>query len=104
MHIKRLLVNIYRFIKYSKARNIYKKGIRFDDYLPLNLKWLSEEKIETIIDVGAYTGQFALIARELFPNAHIHSFEPLPIAYQALVRTFSNDQTFNSYNEAFVTK
>jgi FkbM family methyltransferase len=31
----------------------------------------------TVIDVGANKGQFALLARSLFPNAQIHAFEPL---------------------------
>lgn len=30
----------------------------------------------TVIDVGAHTGQFALFARERYPDATIHCFEP----------------------------
>jgi FkbM family methyltransferase len=40
--------------------------------------------VETVIDVGANHGQFAKKARELFPNAIIHCFEPLPVAADAL--------------------
>lgn len=32
----------------------------------------------TVVDVGANVGQFALLARRLFPRAKIISFEPLP--------------------------
>jgi FkbM family methyltransferase len=32
----------------------------------------------TVIDVGASKGQFALFAQHRFPEAQIHSFEPLP--------------------------
>ena len=31
---------------------------------------------ETVVDVGANRGQFALAARHYFPNAEIFSFEP----------------------------
>src|SRR5439155_10543024 len=34
--------------------------------------------IATILDVGANVGQFALAATARFPNAVIHSFEPVP--------------------------
>jgi FkbM family methyltransferase len=33
---------------------------------------------QTVIDVGANRGQFALVARRCFPKARIISFEPLP--------------------------
>jgi FkbM family methyltransferase len=32
----------------------------------------------TVVDVGANRGQFALVARRIFPEAQIISFEPLP--------------------------
>jgi FkbM family methyltransferase len=34
--------------------------------------------LNTVIDVGANLGQFALLSRRVFPNATIHSFEPMP--------------------------
>jgi len=34
--------------------------------------------IRTIIDVGANTGQFAKMILDVFPEAYIYSFEPLP--------------------------
>jgi FkbM family methyltransferase len=43
----------------------------------------------TIIDVGANKGQFSLVARHLFPDAHIYAFEPLETArsrYESVVK------------------
>ena len=40
--------------------------------------------INTIVDVGANRGQFAEEALEFFPRAHVISFEPQPLAFQAL--------------------
>lgn len=38
----------------------------------------------TVVDVGANMGQFALAARTVWPAAVIHSYEPLPEAVEAL--------------------
>lgn len=38
---------------------------------------LSPFSFSTVVDVGANRGQFATVARRLFPNARIYSFEPL---------------------------
>jgi FkbM family methyltransferase len=35
-------------------------------------------KPNTIIDVGANVGQFAIASAKFFPNTSVHSFEPLP--------------------------
>ena len=48
---------------------------------------------KTVIDVGANVGQFAIAAAKLFPDAQVHSFEPLPEAVTLLkkhVRKFKN--------------
>ena len=37
-----------------------------------------EERFETVLDVGASRGQFALFSRESFPGTRIICFEPLP--------------------------
>lgn len=41
---------------------------------------------KTVIDVGANVGQFAIAAAKLFPEAHIHSFEPQPECVERLAR------------------
>lgn len=38
----------------------------------------------TVVDVGANTGQFALLALELFPQAQVHAFEPLAAPFARL--------------------
>lgn len=45
----------------------------------------------TVIDVGAHHGQFALLARELFPRARIFCVEPLPDALDRLRSTLKTD-------------
>jgi len=47
-------------------------------------RYLADFGFQTVLDIGANTGQFARKARRLFPAATIHSFEPLPDAFYAL--------------------
>ncbi len=47
-------------------------------FLDLDLKWVKELGIRTILDIGANRGGFSLTMRALFPVARIIAFEPLP--------------------------
>ena len=42
-----------------------------------HLSVLRKIKCDFVVDIGANRGQFALVVRKIFPNACIHSFEPL---------------------------
>lgn len=53
------------------------------------LKNLGE--IQTVVDIGANRGQFALAARYVFPQARIVSFEPLPGPAAVFRRAFDRD-------------
>src|SRR5215203_939288 len=52
---------------------------------------------DNIIDIGANTGEFALLVRAAFPNATIISFEPQPMAHDKLVRVMRKDKNFRSF-------
>ncbi|NQU82934.1 MAG: FkbM family methyltransferase [Parcubacteria group bacterium] len=58
--------------------------------------------IKTIIDVGANKGQFAKRAADIFPDAHIYSFEPVPRAYKILDEWIkqAKEKRFTAYNLA----
>jgi FkbM family methyltransferase len=45
----------------------------------------------TVVDVGAHTGQFSLLARRLYPGATILAFEPLPEAATKFREVFAGD-------------
>jgi FkbM family methyltransferase len=45
----------------------------------------------TVVDVGAHTGQFTVLARKLYPRATIHAFEPLPEAATKFREVFAGD-------------
>ena len=44
-----------------------------------------------VVDIGANKGQFALLARRLFPSARIVAFEPLPRPTAVFRRVFAHD-------------
>ena len=50
----------------------------------ITLLGLLELPLDTIIDVGANTGQFARKISGFFPNARLYCFEPLPGPFRAL--------------------
>lgn len=54
----------------------------------------------TIIDIGANKGQFALAARKCFPEARIFSFEPLTHPAGIFEKVFSKDDNTTLYRYA----
>jgi predicted RNA methylase len=57
---------------------LYRRGLRFGVAAAIEHDAvLGRIDVNTIIDVGANTGQFALVARRHFAAAQILSFEPL---------------------------
>jgi len=65
-----------------------------------NLDWhvLGRRPFACILDIGANEGQFAGLARRLWPAAQVHSFEPLPGVYTALVERFRDDRQLTAHN------
>ena len=55
---------------------------------------LDEYQIESIIDVGANEGQFALSMRSLGFRGKIYSFEPVDAAYEKLKRVSASDNSW----------
>ncbi len=74
-----------------------KFGIDIRRYMPGNSYWASLERmlvhqeIDLVLDVGANTGQFAMMLRKSGYKGRIVSFEPLKSAYDQLVRQAEGD-------------
>jgi FkbM family methyltransferase len=62
--------------------------------------WIRNLNIQTIIDVGANTGQFAAEIHAILPEAAIYSFEPLRECYDSLVDNMSHVPKFRAFNFA----
>ena len=54
-------------------------------------EFLLHHKIELLFDVGANIGQFAMYARDIGYKGKIISFEPLPDAYEKILKNSKND-------------
>lgn len=54
----------------------------------------------TILDAGANRGQFAMAASHFYPDAQIHSFEPLPEIFQILQSNTRRLSSISIYNIA----
>src|SRR4051794_29918701 len=52
---------------------------------------LPSKRYATVVDIGAHTGQFSLLARYLYPEATIYAFEPLPEAAAKFREVFAGD-------------
>lgn len=68
--------------------------------LTSHLRYLFELlKIEVVLDVGANAGQYAkLLRREVGFAGEIHSFEPLPAAFDRLYAASHSDSRWFAYN------
>jgi FkbM family methyltransferase len=60
--------------------------------------------LDTVVDIGANRGQFALCIRRLFPKAQIFSFEPLQKPAQIYRENFKNDRRALLLNNAIAAK
>lgn len=63
-------------------------------------KWLQNMNINTVIDVGAHKGEFALQLHQLLPTARFYCFEPLPDIFLELKANLKDLQTFTVFNFA----
>jgi FkbM family methyltransferase len=93
--------NPLKFIKEMIMKLILALGYEIREASPVDrLQWIKDLGIDTILDIGANTGQFAGFLRNHFPAARIFSFEPIPICYRNLCKAMSNDSRFQAFNLA----
>jgi FkbM family methyltransferase len=60
-------------------------------------RWLQQRNIATVLDIGANTGQFAFLMRQVLPHAMIYSFEPLRSCFDELSAKTTGLGTFRCY-------
>ncbi|MDG1107315.1 MAG: FkbM family methyltransferase [Burkholderiaceae bacterium] len=58
------------------------------------LRWwqILAERSQVILDIGANTGIYALLAKTLNPSAEVHAFEPIPRVYSILTANIALNQ------------
>lgn len=60
------------------------KGAHLADFLNVDLRWIKQAGIRTVIDIGAHTGEFSSAIRAVLPGVSVYAFEPLPDCFQLL--------------------
>ncbi|TFE66598.1 SAM-dependent methyltransferase [Methylacidiphilum caldifontis] len=87
------------------THNYFWNGIRYGVFAGTEheqvLKGLN---CNTVIDIGANRGQFALIARHTFPKAKIYAFEPLPYPASIFRKIFKSDQAVHLFETGIGSK
>lgn len=73
---------------------------RIIEYENNKFVWLKDLNINTILDIGANVGQFALEINHYLPSALICSFEPLEDVYLDLVKNAEIIKNFRAFNLA----
>jgi FkbM family methyltransferase len=81
------------FYGYKLLRHIVAAGVEHEQSL-------SDLRCRTVVDIGANRGQFALVARQCFPQARIISFEPLPAPAATFRKAFAGDGTVTLHEAA----
>ncbi|MBL8995225.1 MAG: FkbM family methyltransferase [Spirochaetia bacterium] len=66
--------------------------------------WLKKLNIRTFLDVGANSGQSVRLFRDMFPKAHIHSFEPLADLAENIRAQFAGDSRLTVHQTALGAK
>ena len=93
----RRLVKLLRLL----ACAVFRRGLRFGVGAAIEHRGVIEPMaLETVVDVGANTGQFSLLVRALHPCARIIAFEPLAEAAARYRRVFARDPNATLHQSA----
>jgi FkbM family methyltransferase len=88
------------FVKFCRLKLGLKPVIDYAQYKS-RLLGVRDLQVRTIFDIGANVGKKSKLYRRLFPQAKIHSFEPLPSCFEKLDRWASKQQgQVQTYNLA----
>ncbi len=77
---------------------LHRNGVGLDTFRRFNRPWFKDAGINTVIDIGANTGQFAQLLHMVLPDAQIYSFEPLPDCFSALLKRTVDFDKFKAFN------
>jgi FkbM family methyltransferase len=99
--LSKILLKIYEFslsLEKPNLFNVKRKGGLTTLCKQLDKEWFYSLDIDTVIDIGANTGQFTKTISVLLPNAKIYSFEPIPSCFDELYATTQNNSNVQVFN------
>jgi len=77
---------------------VYIKGGILSSFRNLSQPWFHDLGINTILDIGANTGQFAITMSLMLPDAKIYAFEPILDCFQELKKRMENFKNCTAIN------
>jgi FkbM family methyltransferase len=80
---------------YPVENELFWEGLKKWESVSLKIWMDMSKRSKVIIDVGANTGIYSLIASTLNPSAQVYSFEPLNFVYQKLLYNLSLNPSLN---------
>lgn len=101
MKLRDVSAYIYRGLvmaRHPEAIRLRRRGIDYEHFRNLRRRWLLDSRINTVLDIGANTGQFARLVHAVFPDAAIYSFEPLPDCFEPLAKALPGVLHFHPVN------
>lgn len=106
MHLLFKIIDVLRVLIVTKQSffSVFKGGFSIaSSQIVYGIRNMNIE-ISTIIDVGANIGQFANASKHFYPDAAIHSFEPVPDCFENLKKNTQSLKGVNLYNVALGSK
>jgi FkbM family methyltransferase len=78
-------------LRLGKLNRLRQRKINVLRYLLHEIEYFKSKKFDLVLDVGSNTGEFAAIYLELYPNAEVKCFEPIPFLAKNLKHKFKFD-------------
>ena len=73
------------------------RGVHLGELLNLQRGWIRSAGIETVIDVGAHTGEFSSAIRAVLPEAYVYAFEPIPDCFPRIAKRLGPNGRFKAF-------
>jgi FkbM family methyltransferase len=101
---KMWLSRIQKAFAILHSRKLLNSFIKYGVFPGAEHRFVLSKELNTIVDIGANKGQFALACIEWAPNATVISFEPLPGPSQVFTRLFKHNQNVQLHKFAIGPK
>jgi FkbM family methyltransferase len=96
--ITRQLYFLSKAVKKPTLLKLKLKGGLTETYEKLDTHWFKSLNIDTVLDIGANTGQFTKMIVALLADAKIYSFEPLPDCFEQLQKFSHGNSNITVFN------
>lgn len=100
MNIQLFLLRLDKLLQAIKSWRLTKALLAHRVLAGAEHRYVLSRNFDTIVDIGANRGQFALAARRWSPQSKVISFEPLPQPAELFRRIFSDDSLVTLHEAA----